>query len=267
MSVIIPIYNKIIYLQKCIDSLIGQDYDDLEIVAVNDGSCDGTADLLKRYGDRIKLIDVENGGIAKARNIGLYNATGDLILFLDADDYYEKNTIRDLVRSQQENGADIVRFGYKIILPDGSVKYPANPFRNSGKIEKNEFKKKIYPYFISGIALNSVCFAMYKRDCIDGLRFKENMKTAEDAVFNLDAYTNAQSVAFEDSTYYCYVQNSGSLTGSGLSIGEKYKNNFIYSKEILGHLKVWGMDSVRWRIRAYIRPLVITLDKLFRKIS
>lgn len=267
VSVIIPIYNKEKYIQKCIDSLIAQNYDNLEIVAVNDGSSDGSVNVLNRYGDRIKLINVENGGAARARNIGLSNATGDLIFFLDPDDYYEKNTINDIVNFRRETDADIVRFGYKIFLPNGDIKYPNSPFPKNRKIEKNEFKKEIYPHFVNSIALNSVCFVMYKKSCIDGLKFKENMKTAEDAVFNLEAFTNAQSAACLDFMYYCYVKNSESLTEKGLSIGAKYRNNFLYSKEILRHLKIWGMNSVYWRIRTYIRPVIITLDKIFRKLG
>ena len=267
VSVIIPIYNKEKYIGKCIDSLLLQDYGELEIVAVNDGSSDDTAAVLERYGDKIKLITTENRGVASARNTGLENATGGLILFLDADDYYEQNTVRDLVKRQAETGADILRFGYRIILPDGNVKLPADPFTHNVKIEKDEFKKYVYPYFINGIMLNSVCLAMYKKSCIDGLRFREDMKTAEDAVFNLDAYTNAQSTVFLSDIYYCYVRSRGSLTGSGLSLAEKYKDNFTFSDEIRKRLDIWGLSSVHWRIKAYMRPFFLTFDKIFRKLG
>ena len=93
------------------------------------------------------------------------------------------------------------------------------------------------------------------------------MKTAEDAVFNLNAYTNAQSVASLNVMYYCYVQSRESLTGSGLSIREKYKYNFIFSKEILTHLKTWEMNRVYWKIKAVIRPIILTFDKIFRKFD
>lgn len=267
VSVIIPVYNKEKYIGKCIDSLLLQNYGELEIVAVNDGSSDGTAAVLERYGARIKLITTENRGVASARNTGLENAAGDYLLFLDADDYYAQNTVRDLVKFQAETDADILHFGYSIILPDGPVKLPACPFAYNRKIEKEEFKRYVYPYFINGIMLNSVCFAMYKKSCIDGLKFRENMKTAEDAVFNLDAYTNAQSAVFLSNVYYCYIQNNGSLTGNGLSIIEKYKNNFIFSKEIIKRLENWGMNSVYWRIKTYMRPLVLTFDKMLRKLG
>ena len=267
VSVIIPAYNSAKYIKKCIDSLMIQNYNNLEVIVVNDGSKDNTLDILKTYGDKIKIISVENGGAARARNIGLENATGDFILFLDGDDYYEKNCISDLVEFQENTKVDIVIFGYKIILPDGKIKFPDTSIKGSGIIEKKDFKKEIYPYFITGITLNSVWRAMYKRSCLEGVRFRENMKTAEDAVFNLEAYTNAQSAASLNVMYYCYVQNSGSITGSGLKIKEKYKNNFRLSKEILRHLKPWGMNNPYWIIRTFLRPVVLTFDKLLRMFN
>src|SRR5690606_32725285 len=90
ISIIIPIYNASAFLEKCIDSVINQSYDNLEIILINDGSTDSSLDICKKYAnsdDRIKLINKENGGVSSARNMGLEVVTGDYIGFVDSDDY------------------------------------------------------------------------------------------------------------------------------------------------------------------------------------
>ncbi len=103
ISVIIPLYNKEQIIEKCIQSVLTQDYDDFEVVIVNDGSTDRSAEIVKRKDDsRIRLIEQENGGPSKARNIGVKNAKGDWIVFLDADDEFllgALNYFRSLIRS------------------------------------------------------------------------------------------------------------------------------------------------------------------------
>lgn len=266
VSVIIPAYNCEKYIDKCLESVFAQNYPNLEVIVINDGSTDATVEHLKKYEDKIRLITTENGGSSKARNIGLENAQGDFIMFLDADDYYEHHTICDLMDFQQETDADIIHFGYKLISPDGSIRFPDDNFRCDVKIEKKDFAQDIYPHFITGINLNSVCFGLYRKSCIKDLRFSTDMKTAEDGMFNLNAYTNAQSVASLALPYYCYMQHNNGLTGKGLNLLQKYTYNLKFSKEIINFLDRWGMNTPYWRIRAIIRPAVLTFDKLMRKL-
>ena len=266
VSVIIPAYNCEKYIDKCLESVFAQNYPNLEVIVINDGSTDATAEHLKKYEDKIRLITTENGGSSRARNIGLENAQGDFILFLDSDDYYEHHTICDLMDFQQETDADIIHFGYKLISPDGSIRFPDDNFRCDVKIEKKDFAQDIYPLFITGINLNSVFFGLYRKSCIKDLRFSTDMKTAEDGMFNLNAYTNAQSVASLALPYYCYMQHNNGLTGKGLNLLQKYTHNLKFSKEIINFLDKWGMNTLYWKIRAIIRPAVLTFDKLMRKL-
>lgn len=266
VSIIIPAYNCEKYIDKCLESVFSQSYQNIEVIVVNDGSTDSTAEHLEKYRDRIRLITTDNGGSSRARNIGLDNATGDFILFLDSDDYYENNTICSLMEFQHETDADIIHFGYKLINSDGSITFPDDNFRCDVKIEKKDFAKEVYPHFITGINLNSVCLGLYKRCCIENLRFSTNMKTAEDGIFNINAYTNAQSVASIALPYYCYVQHGGSLTGKGVGLVKKYMYNFKFSMEIIKFLDKWGMNTVGWKARAFLRPAALTFDKIMRKI-
>lgn len=263
ISVIVPAYNCQSYIKKSIDSILCQTGAELEIVVVNDGSTDGTLNILKEYGDKIKLIDIKNGGVANARNTGLANATGDYIMFVDSDDEMGEGCISTISQKLTENPVDILRFEY-LISQNGVKKKPLHHIRKEKFVEKTNFKKEIYPEFIKGILLNSLWVHCIKREILEGITFPGNLKTAEDAFFSLNVYTRCQSALFITDEFYIYNQVEGSLTGSGLSVIEKYRCNYLLSFEILRHLKDWEMDSLYWKARTLLRPVVLTIDKLKR---
>ena len=114
VSIILPIYNVEDYLSRCLESLINQTLLDIEIIGVNDGSKDHSADILRQYmalDSRIQMIDKENGGTASARNAGLDAASGEMIFFLDPDDYVAKNACERIYEEHLSYGADIIVFG------------------------------------------------------------------------------------------------------------------------------------------------------------
>lgn len=115
ISVIIPVYNAEKYLEECLDSIVNQTFQDMEIVIVNDGSTDGSLQMIKKYKskyDAIKVIDQVNKGVVEARIVGLLNATGDYIGWCDADDFCELNMFEELYRTAVENNADVVSCNY-----------------------------------------------------------------------------------------------------------------------------------------------------------
>ena len=119
VSIIVPVYNEEATIVRCIDSLLAQTYSLLEILVIDDGSCDKTRILLEQYGGQIVLLFQQHRGVASARNAGLLRATGDFILFVDGDDYLEQNCVEQVLQKQQKSGADIVRFSYRLLYPDG----------------------------------------------------------------------------------------------------------------------------------------------------
>ncbi|MCD8390846.1 MAG: glycosyltransferase [Firmicutes bacterium] len=264
ISVIVPAYNCAAYIEKCIDSLLDMNRGDLEIIVVNDGSTDETYDKILKYAGKIIVIDKQNGGAASARNSGLSVARGEYILFCDSDDYYDKNAVETLLKYAEESGADIVRAGYRVVYSDGGEKLPKNRFTENETVEKADFKERVYPYFINGIMLNTTCAALYRRSIIDGIRFRTDMKTGEDAVFNIEAFTRAQRVMFVSNVCYNYVRVSGSLTGNALGIAEKYRCNFMISRAALKKLDEWGMNTLKWRMKTITRPIRLTFDKIAR---
>lgn len=110
VSVIIPIYNVSTYLRECLDSVVNQTYRNLEIILVNDGSTDESEEIAKEYlkDRRVQLISIPNGGLSKARNVGMDNANGEFVYFIDSDDYIDLGFLEEMVKIAQENGVDIV---------------------------------------------------------------------------------------------------------------------------------------------------------------
>lgn len=119
ISIVVPIYNAENYLQRCVDSILAQTYDDFELLLVNDGSCDGSLNICQRYAaedSRVRVIDKPNGGVSSARNMGIESATAEWVMFVDADDWIEPNTLELAVPYIGE--CDIVRLAWVAHLPD-----------------------------------------------------------------------------------------------------------------------------------------------------
>ncbi len=121
ISVIIPVYNTEVYLPRCLDSIINNDYRNLEIICVNDGSTDNSLSVLRRYekeDERIIVIDVPNGGVSKARNIGLDKASGEFIAFVDSDDWVHRQYFSMLIDVQRRFDSDVTACNYLIAESD-----------------------------------------------------------------------------------------------------------------------------------------------------
>ena len=139
ISLIVPIYNAEKYLKKCIDSLIGQTKKEIEFILVNDGSTDSSENIIKDYSDkRIKYFKNKNQGIGKTRNFGIEKSTGKYIMFLDSDDYLDKDACKYLFNKIEKENLDIVVCDfYKDI--DGKIEKEKIPsFKNSSLEENSE---------------------------------------------------------------------------------------------------------------------------------
>lgn len=268
ISIIIPAYNCEKYIEKCLNSVISQKGAELDIIVINDASTDGTAKILEKYKDTVRVETfAENRGVSAARNKGIEMIRGDYVMFLDGDDYLADGTISRLVSVIRETDTDIIKFRCVYVYPDGRIKEREDQFDTYEIVEKKDFKKKIYPYFISGIRLNNMCIGIYRRSLIEGRKFREDMKVAEDVVFSLDVYTKAQKVVTLPENLYNYYQSGTGLTGTGVSVLQKYKCNYVFAGETVKYLKEWDMDGFGTRVMVYLRPLRITFYKIKRIIA
>ena len=125
ISVIVPVYNVEKYLTNCVNSIIKQTYEELEIILINDGSSDNSGiicDDFSKKDNRIKVIHKENGGLSDARNVGIDIATGELITFIDSDDYISKNMLEKLYNALIGTMSDIAVCGTTLITDEYKIK-------------------------------------------------------------------------------------------------------------------------------------------------
>ena len=155
VSVIIPAYNCAKSIGKCLDSLERQEYGNIEVLVVDDGSTDDLSRVVESYG-QVTLIRKENGGVASARNTGLDAATGDYIMFVDSDDYLDDGCIQALMQEAKKQPADIIRFRFMWEYPNGTVMYDTNELPSRTYLTKEDFPQNVYHHMLVGIRFNSV---------------------------------------------------------------------------------------------------------------
>lgn len=213
ISVIIPVYNVEDYFSQCMDSVLSQSYEKLEIIVVDDGSIDGSGKMCDDYASkdsRVRVIHRENGGQSVARNSGMEIATGDYIAFVDSDDVLHLDYFKVLMGLMTSADVDIssvgmMRFSDK---PDLLMKHICNP---STKIMTGEEAMESILYQNKLDA--SPCCKLFKKKVIGNLRFPEGI-IYEDLALIYRIYEQARKVIHCKSEYYFYRIHSGSTTGN-----------------------------------------------------
>lgn len=211
VSIIIPVYNTEKYLRTCLNSVVRQNYQNIEIIIVEDKSPDNANFILYEYEKNFKNIKVihnpTNLGIATTRNIGLEQANGDFILFVDSDDYIDTTTIADMIYLSQEYSINLVSFHYATVL--GAVKWRKERQNNQliiPVIEDMESNPNLL------LSKTGHCWRnFYGHSLIENLRFPDGM-IYEDNAFTYPAFTKAGKILKTENTYYYYRRNLNSTT-------------------------------------------------------
>ena len=218
VSVIIPVYNAEDYLERCIDSVLNQTYENLEIIAVNDGSKDGSLQILKKkelQDARIHIIDKENQGVSAARNDGLSNAAGDYILFVDADDYIKPEAIDKILKLRDKESSDCVVFGFEA---EGNAADDTDVLRELASSEGAKTPEAILQHVLTidtqKEILGFTWRYLFSRDLItdERLRFDTSLKISEDYKFIVEYLLHSEKVAVLPEALYVYVLNDNSST-------------------------------------------------------
>lgn len=210
-SIIIPVYNVKDYLEKCIDSVLAQSAQDIEILLIDDGSTDGgSGQICDRYAlnypEIIHVIHQENGGLGAARNTGIEHASGEYLLFLDSDDYFLPGLLDRMSEIVSSTVCDIVDFGF-IVDQDDKVKET-----HAGEIGIQEpFTLKEHPEML--LVLPAAWRRLYKRDLFlrSGIRYPSRV-WYEDIRTTLKLYAEADCIISIPEAYYGYVVREGSIT-------------------------------------------------------
>lgn len=231
ISIIIPVYNAERYLMQCLDSVINQTYQNLEIICVDDGSEDSSLTILQQYANkdaRVRILEKKNAGVSGARNDGLACAQGGNIMFVDADDWIEPETCEKAIHGMLAYDADIVMWSYvsetenrsslKVIFPQTTV------------FEKKEVRTKLHRRFVGAIGeelthpelVDSLCPVwgkLYKRSLIEksGAKFVDlaEIGSYEDGFFNLEVFGEANKAVYLAEYAYHYRRDTSTSVTSG----------------------------------------------------
>jgi len=212
ISVIMPVYNiEEKYLKRAIDSVLGQTYQNFELILVDDGSTDDSGKICDDYtfDNRVRVIHKENGGVSSARNIGLDSVTGDYVAFCDGDDVVDKTMYEKLVKKLEETGSDVSMCGYKELYEDGSEK-PVNENNlvkvTSGNIVEfmltPEVRENASEKYTDNI-MGTVWRVLFKKEVVANLRFKP-IAIREDLLFLIELFKNNLSISVVDEQLYSY---------------------------------------------------------------
>lgn len=234
VSIVIPVYNVAPYLDRCLSSVAGQTYPNLEIILVDDGSpdaCPRMCDAWAEKDGRFRVIHKANAGQGLARNDGLTIAGGEYCFFFDSDDYVEKNIVEECVRTAQCDGADAVLFGRWDVGPDGrkkALQIHAQQLLFSG----NEICEKLLPKLFTyemGLGVGA-CGRMYRMETLrsNGLAFvSEREIISEDAYFALQFFLHARAVSILPKNLYNYCQREDSFSHSFRRDKLEQNNRFL----------------------------------------
>lgn len=213
ISVIVPIYNVEKYLSKCINSILEQTYKNLEIILIDDGSDDSSPQICDKYSKkdkRIKVIHKENKGVSSSRNKGLELSTGKYIVFVDSDDYIDKQMIEKLYNNLIENKADISVCNHYYNYQKDT--FELKKFLHQKlTIDNNDKFYNIYnDYSLSTIIPWG---KIYKKEIFANIRYPIG-KIHEDEAIILDILTKASRVSYFDEPLYYYVKRDNSITNN-----------------------------------------------------
>lgn len=241
VSIIVPIYNGENYIKRCLNSIISQTLENIEIILVNDGSTDRTKSIIEKYSKQYKNIIVinksNNEGVGAARNSGMRLAKGEYIGFIDADDIINNDMYENLYKLAKYSSSDLAMCSYIRKSNNGCIEVSANISEKNVYYDRKKILNKIIPTFVDNIEYGYyyVWNKLYKREFLENenIVFEEEITHAEDWFFNLEVFDKVRSFSYINEPYYTYFDNANSLSKNidinriKLSI-EGYKKNYYF---------------------------------------
>ena len=226
LSIIIPVYNVESFVGRCIESCLRQDLSpsEYELLIVNDGSPDGSMDIVQQYAllhDNIRIIEQENAGLSAARNTGIKEAKGEYLWFVDSDDDIKADILKQLVYKAYSKRLDVLCFGINVIKEKEAYIY--NIYA-----EKEDFVYDGFSFISKVIMPASACVALYRTEFLltNGLYFKVGI-VHEDQEFTPRAYCLAKRISYINAPVYNYWVRSGSIMTSPEKQAKKAKDLLV----------------------------------------
>lgn len=217
ISLIIPVYNVAMYLEKCIESAMNQSYSKIEILIIDDGSTDSSSKICDNYAskdDRILVIHQKNGGRSVARNRGIDESRGEYLLFLDGDDWLDSCCVEKLYEAIKENSATLAVGRYRAIYKNFICDDSTNEYLILEGSKALEFYIRGYKTYQNA---NSVCVKLYSKELLKDIRFEEG-RYYEDIMFVTKIYHLCKRCVYLDQAFYNYnIGTETSITYAGVN--------------------------------------------------
>lgn len=221
VSIVIPVYNVEAYLERCVESVLGQTYRNLQIILVDDGSTDSSGALCDMFASRDRRISVlhkANGGLSSARNSGMDKAQGEWIAFIDSDDYVSASYIEDMMQACSRFHVPLSACGRYDVYPSGAIEKKKN--LREGRYTRDEVLRSV---LAEGIFDVSAWGKLYQRKILEGIYYPQG-QLSEDIAVIYDILQRAGSVAHTGKASYYYCHRKGSITYAGFDV--KFKSAF-----------------------------------------
>ena len=259
ISVIVPVYNVEAYLDRCIESIVNQTYQNLEIILVDDGSpdnCPAMCDSWAAKDSRIRVIHKENGGLSDARNVGMALATGEYIAFVDSDDYIAPEMYQLLYERMVTDDCDISACGVEMVFEDGSPAYLLTRAGNCVLEREAAMEAVIQESWLK----QPVWYKLYKSKVVRHLLFPVG-KCHEDVFWTWQAVASAEKVSVFDTPCYFYVQRSGSIMDEQYSLKrldavEAKQERLVYIEKEMPRLVNTAKQDL-WRFCMYSMQMLM----------
>ena len=271
VSIIIPVYNVEKYLDKCLNSVVNQTYENIEIIVINDGSPDNSQKIIeqyqKKYSKKLRGYIKNNGGIGSSRNFGLKQATGDYIFFVDSDDWIDLNTVEIVIKEMILQKSDIAIFNMADHYSNGKIKIT----------NKHEIEDKYEQ-------IGSCCNKIFKKTILEDLEYIPNI-WYEDLNFSMKLLVKTEKIIkIPNAFYHCTVREDSIMNNNNSfknldiitslkNVEEYYKKNNYWSQneemfknKILDHILFTAITRVQYQKNHLKKPVIDILRKYSKEI-
>ena len=254
-SVLVPVYNVENYIEQCLDSILGQTFQDFELVLVDDGSTDRSGIICDEYQTlypkQIKVIHKENQGLISARRIGIKEATGEFCIFVDSDDFVEVNLLEEVdAYLKRDLEVDVLLYSFTYYR-NGKKDKRFQIVKEDGYVWSGESKREIYEKISCGSDITSIWTkaihtSILKEDPTDySLYYGKNM--AEDLLQSLYPLTKARKIMYTDKTLYNYRINNESISRNFQPETLDKKNTIHVYEKVMEYLELWDLNNEQLR--------------------
>lgn len=264
LSIIVPVYNMERYLERCVSSILRQTFQDMEIILVDDGSTDGSLQICKKFQSqdtRVRVFSKENGGLVRARKTGLSHARGELIGFVDSDDWIETDMYAQLVKCMEETGCDLVSSGF---VRDQGLQEPVSVFDHYEEGLYRDLGRSVYPAMLydgryGEFGLHCVLWSkVFRRQLLDKVYadINEDVFYGEDAIALYPYCLLAESIYILHKAYYHYNIRSDSMCAA--SDERLPHNNYMVYKELAS---AFSRSDCKWVLMRQLKHYMLLLEK------